>query len=689
MIDYLKEMINIKDSAKEVWETFHNSMGQLEGHKTDKSNYFSILFGFIYARRPMYASFLNELIDALDELNPSIRALLLTDFEDDTIDSRVLIDGIWGSEANLANPNWERCLRVFDKVIEKTIAWDYPHFAAAAARGKAMVYDEYLNEPDTAHNVLQDFISKVGPSPVIEEEQAVIYLHQKRYKKALSIYERILPDWNPSSGQLDIMPPEGCRRAAMCAAHLEDWKKAAIFFEDAAKRTDKTVNAERYVGFYADAGFAHFKAGNMFNCIKLLHQALKDFEMLPQNNIDVKYFTLKKRLEHIIKWIWVIWCGLENNSSELFEPSVGFCSDPETNEKVLDLPDSPIGYSWLYLAQIEYRFGHETTVFQHALQTTDRKKYPILDFSLSILETQYDFRNKTFDKLPQRIYQLALAYSTSKKHQQSGSGVAEKGSYSISDSDLSDFTSVENITTILVASLLVQLPIGTIDTHEILTIWRANSLELSIKENMTTALNLIDAMLSGDENNAIIVMKTQRAKPEEKLTAALKIVYSSKTSPENLFHAHTLITPYLINGLIWLYPFLTSLADLLSVQWLEKIKFRATLKMPMLTVPNIEQACRSSETGKKKIGQVLIAAHQAVSIRVAPETLQLFRSWAESEPKPGPASRKNPAAQRLIKAMEKPPHLTDEDIEALNRSIKEGEIPIKFDSPFDSDESNK
>lgn len=47
---------------------------------------------------------------------------------------------------------------------------------------------------------------------------------------------------------------------------------------------------------------------------------------------------------------------------------------------------------------------------------------------------------------------------------------------------------------------------------------------------------------------------------------------------------------------------------------------------------------------------------------------------------------KNAAAQRLIKAMEKPPHLTDEDIEALNHSIKEGKIPIKFDSPFEPDE---
>ena len=50
---------------------------------------------------------------------------------------------------------------------------------------------------------------------------------------------------------------------------------------------------------------------------------------------------------------------------------------------------------------------------------------------------------------------------------------------------------------------------------------------------------------------------------------------------------------------------------------------------------------------------------------------------------------KNPIAQHLIKAMEKPPHLTDADIEALNQSIEEGKIPIKFDTPFDSDKREK
>ena len=54
-----------------------------------------------------------------------------------------------------------------------------------------------------------------------------------------------------------------------------------------------------------------------------------------------------------------------------------------------------------------------------------------------------------------------------------------------------------------------------------------------------------------------------------------------------------------------------------------------------------------------------------------------------------PTAGKNPIAQRLITVMEKPPHLTHEDVDALRQSIEEGKIPIKFDSPFESDERQK
>ena len=622
LVSYLTEIIDITEKLEDVQEEYDNIVEHLKRDKTDKSNYFSILFGFIYARDPFYAPVLNDLIDALHELQPNIRTLLLADFEADTIDSLVLIDGIWLAEASLENPNWARCLQVFDRAIEKTIEWGYPHLAAAAARGKATIYDEYLNEPDTAHEVIQDFVSKVGPSPIIEEQRAVIYFHQKRYKEALSIYERILPNWNAPSGQLDAMPPEGCRCAAMCAAHLGDWKKAAAFFEDGAKKTLKIEDTERYIALYTDAGFAHFKAGNMLESIKLLNLALQNFEMLPQDNTNLKYFTLKKRLMGSIGWI--AYHENENYTSESEEPFAGFCSNPETNEEVLNLPDYPIGYAWCTLAKLEYKFGHGTKVVDRALQITDQDMDIVSTCTLSLLKIQHDFKNKTFHELPERIHQLANVYDSRQKHIQSGQGIGVEETDSLPIAGLSNFTSVESITVMLVASLLVQLPTGA-DTLEILAIWRTNSSELPIKENMIVALDLIESTLDGSQNNALSALKAQHAKDENRLAAALKVVHSIETSPENLFHAHTLITTCLINNPTLLDPVVSDVAELLSAQWLGK-----KMEIPIRTVSQVEQACKSSETGKKKIGQILLAAHQAVPTKVAPDILQQFHNWTDN-----------------------------------------------------------
>ena len=65
---------------------------------------------------------------------------------------------------------------------------------------------------------------------------------------------------------------------------------------------------------------------------------------------------------------------------------------------------------------------------------------------------------------------------------------------------------------------------------------------------------------------------------------------------------------------------------------------------------------------------------------------RLHWTASESKQKQESIKGKNPIAQRLIKAMEKPPHLTHEDVEALRQSIEEGKIPIKFDSPFEPNE---
>ena len=689
IVGYLREIIDITDKDNEVQKIYSSDyIARFEEQKGVESNYFSFLFSIIYrAPRPTCASFLSDLIEALDELPVRIRTLLLADFEDDTIDSRLLIDGVWWGEANLENPIWRRCLQVFDKVIGKALAWDYPHLAAASARGKAIIHDEYLNNPDAAHEVLKDVVGKVKTLPVIEEEQANVYLRQKRYKEALSIYKRILPEWNSPSEQVGIGPLEEYRRAAICAGQLNDWEKAATFFEDGARRTQRIENTGRHIGLYADAGFAQFKAGKAPESIDLLNLALEEFEKLSHDKTDIKYFTLKQLLGHTIGWMAEQ--GRDNKPSERVEPQVGMCSNPEPNEKFMTLPDFPIGYAWLCLAQVEYKLGHGRTVLDRTLQNPDRDADPKLNSSLCLLEIQRDFRNKNFDNLPNHIHQLVNAYGSIQKHNQTVKGAETEKINSIPVPNLSDFASVENIIFILGSALIVRLRTSR-DMHDILAIWRTNSSELPIKENMLIALDLIESTLFEDRNIALRVMRTQDAKYEKRLVAALRVVYNIESSPEDLFRAHTLITSFLIRQ-PWEDCVVTDLAELFSAQWLEKIKLPAMLQVPRITVPQIERACMGSGTGKKKIGQILLAAHQAVSLGVPSTILQQFRSWKESIPekKTEPKTGQNPIAQRIIEAMEKPPHLTYEDGEALRQSIEEGKMPVKFDSLFESDEPEK
>ena len=62
-----------------------------------------------------------------------------------------------------------------------------------------------------------------------------------------------------------------------------------------------------------------------------------------------------------------------------------------------------------------------------------------------------------------------------------------------------------------------------------------------------------------------------------------------------------------------------------------------------------------------------------------------FLTWKAKGQEPlSEHTPKNPIAQRIIKAMEKPPYVTHEDIKSLLQAIKEAKQPARFESPFDS-----
>ena len=72
-------------------------------------------------------------------------------------------------------------------------------------------------------------------------------------------------------------------------------------------------------------------------------------------------------------------------------------------------------------------FGHGKKVIDRALQITDQDMDIVSASSFSLLKIQHDFKDKTFDELPERIHQLADVCDSIQKHIQSGQriGVGE------------------------------------------------------------------------------------------------------------------------------------------------------------------------------------------------------------------------------------------------------------------------
>ncbi len=116
-------------------------------------------------------------------------------------------------------------------------------------------------------------------------------------------------------------------------------------------------------------------------------------------------------------------------------------------------------------------------------------------------------------------------------------------------------------------------------------------------------------------------------------------------------------------------------------------------KIKLLDVVELIQDIPEHNLKRGEVGTVveILSEGETFEVEFSDDNGQMYKctSFLASQLNvlPPEPTKANAAAQRLIKAMEKPPHLTEEDIEALNQSIKEGEIPMKFDSPFDSEES--
>lgn len=634
LLSYLVEMAEIQEQLEQVEEL----EGLFKGLKrsrwvfnaTGTADPVTILFSFVFPRCSDF-QFLDALLEALKESPVAVRVRMLSSLKICEGDARLLIDRVWMNEADSIDPDWPGCVRVFQKAIEFAIQWDIPELMSAAARGIAIIYDEYLHDSMQALAVLDEIEKRTGSSVTLREERATVLFDHERYGDALDIWEELLPGWSPPVEHADTLPIFACRKAGIAAALTGDLKKAAKFFKEGSQRACALNQMAFSTGFLADAGFALWKAGEYFESVGVFENSLRTLEELPDPEKDLRSFTVGKLVGHTLMWIDQTLTG--TIAVDLVEPPLGMCSNPDRNEKIRELPVTPLDFSWLHLALIEHRLNTGSRVLEYVRERFEDSRFLLVRFLLAYLEVMHAFRQADFAHLPSLSLLLTRTFHAGRNHMGQDKRPWE---LIVDENILEAILPDEPIPGLdmFFAALTVLAAIGKLDST-IFHAWRNDAEALPISDVLLSWIQIAEAIFSQDVRKVRSTMMDANESRERRLLAALRIGMSETVAPGDLFYAHTLLVSDLLQG-VWAKQVADQLADLISRQWLVRIQFPAVFVAPRATIPEIHAAITSETHGAEKAAKILLAASNAISLRLPMSLVQVLQDLAAGRKLQGP-----------------------------------------------------
>ncbi len=296
---------------------------------------------------------LEQIINELDKLNESDRALLLTQTDETSSDYSVLINGTWAAQTNRADFDACDAAVRYQRMAKMTRSWGIRTFSLQCSVAQAVILDEHENKKDRAVEVLNETATALGDDPILRSALANIHSRHHENQAAFEIY-RSLAD---HVGGTD--PAERAfllRKAAMSAAKCDEWSLAATWFLDAQSAAElaegDTMDAFA-IGLGADSAVAALKAGNVVQAFKRLAdslQALADVD--PEATLQATYC-------HLVIRQTVLWAQFQIEGSKALiggerigmEP--GSCSNPSPSPAIREQPLAHIDVAWYMLAKAE------------------------------------------------------------------------------------------------------------------------------------------------------------------------------------------------------------------------------------------------------------------------------------------------------------------------------------------------
>lgn len=300
---------------------------------------------------------LENIVDALAELNSADRNVWLAPVGEAFSDYSIFIHGPWAAQQN--NPDFDAAdaVKRYARIADKTKDWGLSVLTMQAWIARAVVLDENMSQGDAALMVLDDAVKKFGDEPRLLRARAKIYWRRNDHPRTLEILRSIADVVGSGS---TVERAFALREAAISAAKCGDWKQAEIWLREASAAAAASQTDEMHVmavGLDADAAVAAVMSGDWAHALRDFAIALTGLATIdPESGLRAAY--CHRVIRHAVLWTQ----SLADETDMLIDGKPigmlpGTCSNPDPPEAVRSLPLAPLDIAWYMLAEVEAAIG--------------------------------------------------------------------------------------------------------------------------------------------------------------------------------------------------------------------------------------------------------------------------------------------------------------------------------------------
>ncbi len=333
---------------------------------------------------------LEHIINELDKLDESERALLLTQIDENSSDYSVLINGTWAAQENSGDFNTSDAVIRYQRMAKTTRRWGIRTFSHQCSVAQAVILDEHENKKDCAVAVLNEAATALGDDLILRSALANIHWRHHENQAAFEIYRSLVDH----VGGTD--PAERAfllRKAAMSSAKCDEWALAATWFlnaQSAAKLAHGDTMYAFAIGLGADSAVAAFKAGNVEQALKRFADALKALA-----DVDPKA-TLQGTYCHLVIRECILWAQsrIEGSKAKIGGERIGMeagsCSNTSPSPAIREHPIAHLDVAWYLLARVETAAGINAGITDKLGQLLVKDSIPLMEVELRTKMIQAD-----------------------------------------------------------------------------------------------------------------------------------------------------------------------------------------------------------------------------------------------------------------------------------------------------------